>query len=82
MEGSRALLEKVAENVIKESNYNHEITQNWRDFLNEAPASDNAEDYVAALPCGLHIPLYDVLFLGHPVPINADAPAALMGTGL
>ena len=79
IQGARANLEKVANNIIGESNYKPEIATDWTEFLQKAPATDNVQEYVASLPDGLHVPLRDVLFLGHPVPVNADAPAALLG---
>jgi hypothetical protein len=61
VEGSREQLEKVAAAVRQKYGLSFPgAVEGWRHFLDEAPQSDNVEEYIAKHP--LYIPLKKELF--------------------
>jgi hypothetical protein len=61
VQGSRKEMEEVARLVRRKFGKDFPgVVRDWEEFLNEAPQSDNAEEYVEAYP--LYIPFKKLLF--------------------
>jgi hypothetical protein len=61
--GSRALVETLAEKMISKWKVSKPlVAEEWKQFAEDFPQSDDAQDYVSAHPESLHVPFRDILF--------------------